>query len=72
MVFKFCLTNFFDYLVSPLKKLEWLSEPLQNCLVGKVLPAFGVKSSAFLTDTLQLICHGEYILIVNYFNILMF
>ena len=27
-------------------------------MVGNVLPAFGVISNAFLTDTLQLICHG--------------
>lgn len=52
-----CVLN--HVLVSPLKKLEWLNEPLQHCIVGKVLPAFGVQSSAFLTDTLQLICHGK-------------
>jgi hypothetical protein len=49
----------FQRKVKPLKKLEWFNEPLPIGLVGQNLAAFSVTSTAFLTDSLQLISHGK-------------
>jgi len=55
--------------VQLLKTIEWFNEPTPFGLVGQNLPAFSVTSSAFLTDTLQLICHGNFSLIFRFFLI---
>jgi hypothetical protein len=41
-----------------LKKLDWFNEPVPIGLVGQNMSAFSVTSTAFLSDTLNLICHG--------------
>lgn len=45
--------------MQPLKKLDWFNEPVPFGLVGQNLPAFSATSTAYLTDTLNLICHGN-------------
>ncbi len=61
--------NFFlKFKVQPLKKLDWFNEPVAYGVVGQSLPAFSVTTSAFLTDTLNLISHGIVFKISKFIN----
>ena len=54
------------------RQLEWYNEPLLVGVVNRPFPSFSVTSDAFITDTLQLICHGMIILNIQNVRIELF